>query len=317
VALLAEKGQCTFEEKARLAQDLHPAVKYLIVYDDNPGEEILVQMSAEDPYGVGLGLLYTTFDSGQDLLCRIAEQTGAQAKEGLKIYMDSYTPWGSWANFSYVTWIVLGVTFGAITVYLCEDSDYSLAMQDTNLRVIIVDGNRQLEELLTEEEVMKLPEVSYRNDDEEGSFHEEFRLIDGGDDAQMAFEHYNACSICLEDFESGEKLLLLPKCHHYFHSDCIIPWLTERNPTCPLCKANIKLDLVQEEQNAFDHDKDHEERRKYCCFSRCCARRRNRTDEQEVEIEVHYDANETLSLSSTPSLEAPLLDHQFDELETF
>lgn len=49
--------------------------------------------------------------------------------------------------------------------------------------------------------------------------------------------HITACCICLEDYEDDEKLRMLPRCGHAFHTDCILPWLTDRSPTCPLCKA--------------------------------------------------------------------------------
>ena len=47
------------------------------------------------------------------------------------------------------------------------------------------------------------------------------------------------CSICIDDFEQGESLLVLPRCLHAFHKDCIHPWLTERQGCCPLCKTNV------------------------------------------------------------------------------
>jgi Ring finger domain len=47
------------------------------------------------------------------------------------------------------------------------------------------------------------------------------------------------CSICIDDFEAGEKLVLLPRCRHSFHRDCIHPWLTERQGCCPLCKTSV------------------------------------------------------------------------------
>ena len=47
------------------------------------------------------------------------------------------------------------------------------------------------------------------------------------------------CSICIDDFESGELIRILPRCRHAFHTDCIMPWLTERQGCCPLCKTNV------------------------------------------------------------------------------
>ncbi|KAL3872343.1 hypothetical protein ACJMK2_040273 [Sinanodonta woodiana] len=46
------------------------------------------------------------------------------------------------------------------------------------------------------------------------------------------------CSICLTEFKSGEKIVLLP-CHHEYHADCIPEWL-KRNATCPICRHEVK-----------------------------------------------------------------------------
>jgi hypothetical protein len=50
------------------------------------------------------------------------------------------------------------------------------------------------------------------------------------------------CSICLEDFTPDETLRLLP-CGHIFHTSCILPWLTKRATSCPLCKKCLHCDL--------------------------------------------------------------------------
>lgn len=47
------------------------------------------------------------------------------------------------------------------------------------------------------------------------------------------------CSICIDEFEAGERLTLLPRCQHAFHRDCIKPWLMERQGCCPLCKNHV------------------------------------------------------------------------------
>lgn len=48
-----------------------------------------------------------------------------------------------------------------------------------------------------------------------------------------------ACSICIDDFEAGEKLTKLPRCSHLFHRECLKPWLMERQGCCPLCKTAV------------------------------------------------------------------------------
>ncbi|KAL7560952.1 hypothetical protein ACA910_022439 [Epithemia clementina (nom. ined.)] len=65
--------------------------------------------------------------------------------------------------------------------------------------------------------------------------------------SSMMTPHSRACAICLEDLDSslrqeGSSLdrnhFQLP-CHHVYHADCILPWLTERSGTCPLCKFDV------------------------------------------------------------------------------
>ncbi|KAG7364030.1 ring finger domain containing protein [Nitzschia inconspicua] len=45
------------------------------------------------------------------------------------------------------------------------------------------------------------------------------------------------CSICIDDFQHGELVRLMPRCGHGFHTSCILPWLTERQSYCPFCKT--------------------------------------------------------------------------------
>ncbi|KAL8477282.1 hypothetical protein ACS0TY_029537 [Phlomoides rotata] len=43
------------------------------------------------------------------------------------------------------------------------------------------------------------------------------------------------CAICLSDFAAGERVRVLPKCHHGFHVRCIDRWLNSHS-SCPTCR---------------------------------------------------------------------------------
>ncbi|TQE10337.1 hypothetical protein C1H46_004049 [Malus baccata] len=48
------------------------------------------------------------------------------------------------------------------------------------------------------------------------------------------------CSICLESFTDGDKLICLP-CEHRFHAACLSPWARIRGD-CPYCRRVIVVD---------------------------------------------------------------------------
>ncbi len=77
------------------------------------------------------------------------------------------------------------------------------------------------------------------------------------------------------------------RCHSFivtlaFHSQCIIPWLTERSPTCPLCKALMEVEREGDEQ----HRRQREEQR--------------RAAEQEGEERLQSDDDDAENDESDP-----------------
>ena len=50
-------------------------------------------------------------------------------------------------------------------------------------------------------------------------------------------KHNDACPICLNQFQDQDKVKILP-CNHIGHVECLTPWLTQYNHTCPVCKAS-------------------------------------------------------------------------------
>uniref|UniRef100_A0A061RQ60 E3 ubiquitin-protein ligase RNF13 n=1 Tax=Tetraselmis sp. GSL018 TaxID=582737 RepID=A0A061RQ60_9CHLO len=58
---------------------------------------------------------------------------------------------------------------------------------------------------------------------------------DGGDEP--------SCSICLSEYEDGDKVTWLP-CSHNYHCACVSSWL-KNSTICPICKDNVKRSLLK------------------------------------------------------------------------
>ena len=62
--------------------------------------------------------------------------------------------------------------------------------------------------------------------------------IDENKIKEFGFE--NSCAVCKDEFSIGEECLSMP-CNHYFHGDCLLPWLEKRN-SCPTCRYELPTD---------------------------------------------------------------------------
>ena len=50
------------------------------------------------------------------------------------------------------------------------------------------------------------------------------------------------CIICLGEFNSEDKIKKF-FCGHIFHENCLNAWIN-KSVTCPMCKYNIKNELI-------------------------------------------------------------------------
>jgi len=51
------------------------------------------------------------------------------------------------------------------------------------------------------------------------------------------------CSICLNEYITQDIIRKLKVCNHIYHETCINEWISKfNNDTCPMCRANIKIE---------------------------------------------------------------------------
>lgn len=129
------------------------------------------------------------------------------------------------------------IFFGCILI--CAQLGFITAQPDERGRIVLFAGGPGVRrivhvvrnDLLTRDQVLSLDE-------------EEFVQEESSDGVEN--EEACCCAICLDEFENKEKVRVLP-CQHRFHEDCLVPWLTERHASCPLCKFDVLKHVLEKE----------------------------------------------------------------------
>lgn len=299
VVLLVERGDCSFEQKSRLAMQQYPEIAYMVVYDDTAYKTLVSMRETESGEGVHLGLLFISHQAGLILRVVLGNQTEeVLAGGGPVIQLDGLYPdiYDDSTLADLQTWILIamGGFFTFITVFgilLVLAQLGILPVNRAGQIILTPDAIRRSRRLMTIDEVARLQsggdlhgKTATRSDDEtqpttmastplsnteergeeavtpnnDASENADADVNDiriqinviqtevhshPHDDDDIDDEAENSCAVCLDELlqdseYAADATLCLP-CNHHFHLQCIIPWLTERQGTCPLCKFDV------------------------------------------------------------------------------
>jgi hypothetical protein len=270
VAVLVRGGGCTLEDKVHFAlHNLEPAglVKFLIVDGDHTlsteSTSLLTdslsahqdaleikrspdQFDTKQDNDIPLYILHISYHTEYDLLDIILHQSSrSQSLGGPRIVMDSRLGTGFLSGPAAV-WIGLLSLLSACACSCLLVHGGSQWMPDPDDQEHV--PQRPTRRRLTKNQVKAmLPVYQFDGETIKPAHGRSTPALVGPDGLETEIllpdpATLECCSICIDDYESGDRLRMLP-CHHLFHSKCIGRWLSERSSTCPLCK----LDLFQED----------------------------------------------------------------------
>ncbi|XP_024533107.1 receptor homology region, transmembrane domain- and RING domain-containing protein 2 isoform X1 [Selaginella moellendorffii] len=207
--VLVKRGACRFETKVRNAQDA--GFSAVIVYNDEDGRDLVINVILSyfffavsgDSYGIKIPAVFVSHAAGK-VLWRYAG--------------NPQTRCFIFPTLDYPAWSVMAVAFISLLAVTAVLATFFFVRRHRLRRL----GSRLLLPReppgLTSSEVRSLPTFVYR------------RAGDGDDQA-------DTCVICMEEYEDGQKLRVLP-CRHAFHAACVDQWLVTRKPFCPVCKRD-------------------------------------------------------------------------------
>jgi Ring finger domain len=288
IAILAARGECPFQHKAKMAENLHPSVQFLIVYNYNlhqdehyhfnetdsqqqPADEEIMDEEELFPMYSEFGntrliLLSITHFGGQEIKAYIADQDAATlALGGPVVYINADPPPGVMSEEDLQNALISMLGFFLMMIstssclLICAGT---VAYVDDQGRLVLASRQQQQQplesatpgetaagtpviittpgrRLLTEPQVRAIHQHVMAAAQEQPATSPDAASSPAAALAGVPPPHDpGCCAICIDDFTSESDVITLP-CQHGFHAHCIVPWLSERQARCPLCKYDV------------------------------------------------------------------------------
>ncbi|KAF8098114.1 hypothetical protein N665_0273s0015 [Sinapis alba] len=199
--VLIVRGGCSFEDKVRKAQ--RAGFKAAIIHD-NEDRGILIAMAGNSG-GIKIHAVFVTKETG-DVLKEFA---------GLSDTKVWLLP-----SFENSAWSIMAVSFISLLAMSAVLATCFFVRRHRIRRRTSRSSRVREFHGMSRRLVKAMPSLIF------SSVHE---------DNTTAF----TCAICLEDYNVGDKLRLLP-CRHKFHAVCVDSWLTSWRTFCPVCKRDAR-----------------------------------------------------------------------------
>ncbi|XP_075691982.1 E3 ubiquitin-protein ligase RNF128 [Rhinoderma darwinii] len=218
---LIERGNCTFSEKILLASS--KGAQAVVIYNAPPstGNQTIpmVHYGTKDTIAIMIG-----FQKGMEIV-RLVNQ-GIQVTMVIEVGKKH----GSWMNHysiffvSISFFVVTAATVGYFIFYSARRWRHTRA-QNQKMRKLKDEAKKAIGRL-------------------------QLRSIKQGD--KVLGPDGDSCAVCIESYKANDVVRILT-CNHFFHKNCIDPWLLEHR-TCPMCKCDILKSLGIEADDEEEPD---------------------------------------------------------------
>ncbi|XP_063793433.1 E3 ubiquitin-protein ligase RNF128 isoform X1 [Pseudophryne corroboree] len=203
------RGGCSFSEKISAAAAAGAGA--VVIYNNKGDDNEVVEMShagTKDTVAIMIGYL-----KGTEIIQLI------QGGIPVTMVIDVGKKHGSWVNHYSIFFV--SVSFFVVTAATVGYFIFYSARRWRHTR-----AQNQKQKRLKDEAKKVIGQL-------------QLRTIKQGD--KVLGPDGDSCAVCIESYKANDVVRILT-CNHFFHKNCIDPWLLEHR-TCPMCKCDILKSL--------------------------------------------------------------------------